>query len=61
MTSQGFWPWPHSKAPLAIEVRHSDWFREPHASQLNILETVRDGRAASRYSPYLQWANLGGF
>jgi uncharacterized protein YecE (DUF72 family) len=29
--------WPRSEAPLAIEVRHSDWFAEPHASHLNAL------------------------
>jgi uncharacterized protein YecE (DUF72 family) len=29
--------WPRSEAPLAIEVRHSAWFKEPHASHLNTL------------------------
>jgi uncharacterized protein YecE (DUF72 family) len=29
--------WPRSEAPLAVEVRHSDWFKEPHASNLNAL------------------------
>ncbi|MBD2664795.1 hypothetical protein B6N60_04061 [Richelia sinica FACHB-800] len=29
--------WPHSDAPLALEVRHRDWFQEPHASNLTAL------------------------
>ncbi len=29
--------WPRSEAPLALEVRHPNWFKEPHASNLNAL------------------------
>ena len=29
--------WPGSEAPLAVEVRHPDWFQEPHAANLNAL------------------------
>ena len=29
--------WPRSEAPLALEVRHADWFKEPFASNLNTL------------------------
>jgi uncharacterized protein YecE (DUF72 family) len=29
--------WPRSEAPLAVEVRHPDWFKEPHAGNLNAL------------------------
>jgi uncharacterized protein YecE (DUF72 family) len=29
--------WPRSEAPLALEVRHPDWFKEPHAGHLNAL------------------------
>lgn len=29
--------WPRNESPLAIEVRHPDWFTEPHASRLNTL------------------------
>jgi len=37
--------WPHSEAPLALEVRHPDWFREPYASQLtSVLEQLGVGR-----------------
>jgi uncharacterized protein YecE (DUF72 family) len=37
--------WPHEGARLALEVRHPDWFREPHASRLNaLLESRRTGR-----------------
>jgi uncharacterized protein YecE (DUF72 family) len=29
--------WPRSEASLAVEVRHPNWFKEPHASHLNAL------------------------
>ncbi|MBD2344674.1 DUF72 domain-containing protein [Anabaena subtropica] len=37
--------WPRTTAPLALEVRHPDWFREPHRSNLTqLLETLGVGR-----------------
>lgn len=37
--------WSKSAAPLALEVRHPDWFREPYASQLTtILQQLGVGR-----------------
>ncbi len=37
--------WPRSEAPLALEVRHPDWFREPYTSQLTtLLEQLGVGR-----------------
>ncbi len=37
--------WPRSEAPLALEVRHPDWFQEPYASQLTkVLEQLEVGR-----------------
>jgi uncharacterized protein YecE (DUF72 family) len=37
--------WPHQDAPLAVEVRHLDWFKDPHASQLNArLQKLGVGR-----------------
>ncbi len=37
--------WPREQAPLAVEVRHPDWFTEPHASHLNaILQELGVGR-----------------
>ena len=37
--------WPRSEAPLAVEVRHPDWFREPHAGVLlEVLEHLGVGR-----------------
>ncbi|WP_375504161.1 DUF72 domain-containing protein [uncultured Nostoc sp.] len=37
--------WPRTEAPLALEVRHPDWFREPHASNLTtLLERLGVGR-----------------
>jgi uncharacterized protein YecE (DUF72 family) len=31
--------WPRSAAPLALEVRHREWFEEPHAGKLTALLT----------------------
>ncbi|MEH2161352.1 MAG: DUF72 domain-containing protein [Nostoc sp.] len=37
--------WPRTDAPLALEVRHPDWFSEPHASNLTaLLEKLGVGR-----------------
>lgn len=37
--------WPRQEAPLALEVRHPDWFKEPYASVLNSkLEQLGVGR-----------------
>lgn len=37
--------WPH-KFPLAVEVRHLSWFREPHAQRLHqMLQNLGIGRA----------------
>jgi uncharacterized protein YecE (DUF72 family) len=37
--------WPRGEAPLAVEVRHPDWFHEPHASALtSVLERLGVGR-----------------
>jgi uncharacterized protein YecE (DUF72 family) len=32
--------WPRQTAPIAVEVRHLDWFREPMASHLNQMLTA---------------------
>lgn len=37
--------WPHTEIPLALEVRHRNWFKEPHASNLTeLLEKLGVGR-----------------
>ncbi|MBM4256170.1 MAG: DUF72 domain-containing protein [Deltaproteobacteria bacterium] len=37
--------WPRQEIPLAVEVRHPDWFREPHSSALtSLLERNSVGR-----------------
>ena len=37
--------WPQKEIPLAVEVRHLDWFREPHALALtSLLESLSVGR-----------------
>lgn len=37
--------WPHDQAELALEVRHSDWFKSPYRKQLNqVLADLGIGR-----------------
>lgn len=37
--------WPHTETPLALEVRHPDWFKEPHSSNLTeLLQGLGVGR-----------------
>jgi uncharacterized protein YecE (DUF72 family) len=37
--------WPNDAVPLAVEVRHPDWFRHPYQQELNsLLESVNIGR-----------------
>jgi len=37
--------WPRQRQPVAVEVRHLDWFQEPHATRLNqMLEAMGVGR-----------------
>lgn len=37
--------WPRTTVPLALEVRHPDWYREPHTSNLTqLLESLGVGR-----------------
>ncbi|NET54822.1 MAG: DUF72 domain-containing protein [Symploca sp. SIO2E6] len=56
--------WPRSEVPLALEVRHPDWFKTPHSEHLNtILEQLGVGRvlldtrpaysSSTNYSPPL--------
>jgi uncharacterized protein YecE (DUF72 family) len=54
--------WPRSEAPLALEVRHSDWFKEPHASRLSTLvQELGVGRVVLDTRPaYSGSANYGG-
>ncbi|MCU0542143.1 MAG: DUF72 domain-containing protein [Oscillatoriaceae cyanobacterium Prado104] len=37
--------WPRAEVPLALEVRHKNWFKEPHARNLTaLLEKLQVGR-----------------
>ncbi|MDJ0708649.1 MAG: DUF72 domain-containing protein [Leptolyngbyaceae cyanobacterium MO_188.B28] len=37
--------WPRKSTPIAVEVRHPNWFTEPHSTQLNtLLENLGVGR-----------------
>jgi uncharacterized protein YecE (DUF72 family) len=53
--------WPRNEAPLAVEVRHADWFKEPHAGHLNtLLEKLGVGRVLLDTRPaYSGSANYG--
>lgn len=47
--------WPHETVPLAVEVRHADWFREPHALALtSLLEQFAIGRVLLDTRPIYQ-------
>jgi uncharacterized protein YecE (DUF72 family) len=47
--------WPQETVPLAVEVRHSDWFREPHAQTLTaLLEQLAIGRVLLDTRPIYQ-------
>jgi uncharacterized protein YecE (DUF72 family) len=48
--------WPRQTAPLAVEVRHLDWFKEPQATQLNALLTrLGVGRVMLDTRPIYDW------
>ncbi len=47
--------WPQHEIPLAVEVRHPDWFREPHAQTLtSLLERLHIGRVLLDTRPIYQ-------
>lgn len=47
--------WPQGTVPLAVEVRHADWFREPHAHALaSLLEQLAIGRVLLDTRPIYQ-------
>jgi len=47
--------WPRGEAPLALEVRHPDWFREPYASALTaVLAQLGVGRVLLDTRPVYQ-------
>ncbi|MGE0825586.1 MAG: DUF72 domain-containing protein [Candidatus Binatia bacterium] len=50
--------WPQHDMPLAIEVRHPDWFREPHASALtSLLNSFGVGRVLLDSRPIYEGPN----
>lgn len=50
--------WPRAETPLALEVRHRNWFREPHASNLTaMLEKLGVGRVLLDSRPIYQGGN----
>jgi uncharacterized protein YecE (DUF72 family) len=47
--------WPRQTAPLALEVRHPDWFQEPYSSQLvSALQELQVGRVLLDTRPVYQ-------
>jgi len=47
--------WPNKSVPLAVEVRHPDWFREPYAGTLtSLLEQLAIGRVLLDTRPIYQ-------
>lgn len=50
--------WPREESPLALEVRHPDWFKEPFASTLNdSLQQLGVGRVALDTRPIYEGPN----
>lgn len=50
--------WPHSTHPLAVEVRHLDWFKPPHSDRLDELFTnFGVGRVLLDTRPIFTWSN----
>ncbi|MEA5465437.1 DUF72 domain-containing protein [Leptothoe sp. PORK10 BA2] len=50
--------WPHKSHPLAVEVRHLDWFRSPQANRLDALLTQFGvGRVLLDSRPIFTWSN----
>lgn len=50
--------WPHASHPLAVEVRHLDWFRSPQADRLDaLLIQVGVGRVLLDTRPIFTWTN----
>ncbi|MBE9078171.1 DUF72 domain-containing protein [Romeria aff. gracilis LEGE 07310] len=48
--------WPRQAAPIAVEVRHLDWFRPPHEERLNALLTqLGIGRVLLDTRPVYAW------
>ncbi|MEM7796898.1 MAG: DUF72 domain-containing protein [Cyanobacteria bacterium P01_C01_bin.118] len=50
--------WPHETSPLAVEVRHLDWFKPPYSDRLDaLLTTFGVGRVLLDTRPIFTWSN----
>ncbi|MEM9977523.1 MAG: DUF72 domain-containing protein [Cyanobacteria bacterium P01_D01_bin.2] len=50
--------WPHLESPLALEVRHLDWFKPPQSDRLNTLLTrFGVGRVLLDTRPIYTWSD----
>lgn len=53
--------WPHHQVPLALEVRHPDWFNPPHSGKLTaLLEDLGIGRVLLDTRPAYSGLNSSG-
>lgn len=50
--------WPHGINPLAVEVRHLDWFKPPHSERLDgLLTNFGVGRVLLDTRPIFTWSD----
>ncbi|MEM7066326.1 MAG: DUF72 domain-containing protein [Cyanobacteria bacterium P01_B01_bin.77] len=50
--------WPHATNPLAVEVRHLDWFKSPQSERLNsLLAKFNVGRVLLDSRPVFTWSH----
>lgn len=50
--------WPHQESPLALEIRHLDWFKAPQLNQLDrLLTRFGVGRVLLDTRPIYTWTN----
>lgn len=50
--------WPHKTSPLAVEVRHLDWFKSPHCEQLDrLLDQAGVGKVLLDTRPIFTWSH----
>lgn len=50
--------WPHNTSPLAVEVRHLQWFKSPQSERLDrLLRDFNVGRVLLDTRPIFTWSN----
>ena len=52
--------WPRQTVPISVEVRHANWFTDPHSTQLNtLLENLGVGRVLLDTRPIYDCQSMG--